>query len=271
MADVLFEPFQYGFMVRALLVSMMVGAVCAVVGSYVVTRGLAFMGDAVSHTILPGLVGAFLLGLNPVWGGIAVAVVVAVFIGALSRRTGLSEDTSIGIFFAGLFSLGIAMLSLTRGLPFNLEDVLLGQVLAVSAFEMYLTAVMTALVFGVLALFHKELVFASFDEVGAQIVGLPTGLLSYLLLVLLALVIVTALQAVGIILVMAMLVTPAATAYLLVRRFVAMMALSAGLGVAAAVVGLYVSYYVNVPSGAAMVLVATAAFGAVALMRRRGV
>ncbi len=269
MLDLILEPLQYGFMVRAFAVSMIVGAICAVVGSYVVMRGLAFMGDAVSHAVLPGLVGAFLIGLNPLWGAIAVAIAVAVIIGLVSRRTGLSEDTSIGIFFAGLFALGVVMLSTTRGLPFNLEDILLGQVLAVTEFETGLTAAMAVLVALILFLFHKELTFASFDDVGARVVGLPTGALSYLLMALLALVVVIALQAVGIILVMAMLVTPAATAYLLVQRFVPMMFVGAALGMVAAVVGLYGSYYVNVPSGAAMVLVATTGFGLTVLLRRR--
>ena len=267
--DNISDPLQYSFMVRALVVSVLVGVTCAVLGSYVVMRGLAFMGDALAHSVLPGVILALLIGLSPFAGAAAVGITVAIGIGYLTRRTGLSEDTTIGILFAGLFALGITVLSASDGLSVNLEDLLLGQVLGVSTTDVYVTLGMAVLVLGILYYFHKELVFTSFDPVGAEVIGIPTRFLSYLLLVLLALVIVIAIQAVGLILVMAMLVTPAATAFLLVRRFMPMMVVGGALGGVSAIVGLYLSFYFNIPSGAAMVLVATSFFVTATAMRRR--
>ena len=264
-----FEPFRYGFMVRALIVSVLVGIICPVLGSYVVTRGLAFMGDALAHAVLPGLVIAFLIGVSPLVAAVPTGVAVAFVISYLSRRTGMSEDTSIGILFAGFFALGLVMLTSARGVSGDLEDLLLGQVLGVSQLDLYLTAGLAGLVLLVVYGFHKELVFASFDPLGAAVVGLPTERLDYMLLGLLAMVIVISIQAVGIVLVMAMLVTPAATAYLLVRGFASVMAIGALLGVVAAVTGLYLSFHLNLPSGPAMTLVATGLFLVVALVKRR--
>jgi ABC-type Mn2+/Zn2+ transport system permease subunit len=267
--DPVLEPFRYGFMVRALAVAVLVGIMCPILGAYVVTRGLSFMGDALAHAVLPGMVGGYVVGLNPLVATVPTAAGVAFLIGFLSRRTGVSEDVSIGILFAGLFALGLALLTLAEGLPVNLEDLLLGQVLGVSRADVLITGGLAVLVLAVLYGFHKELVFASFDPAGAAVAGLPTGKLDYLLLLLLALVIVIALQAVGIVLVMAMLVTPAATAHLLVRRFVPMMALGAALGATSTATGLYVSFYLNIPSGPAMTLVAVALFVVVAAFRGR--
>ena len=271
LVDAILEPFRYSFMVRAFAVSVLVGIVCPIIGSYVITRGLAFMGDALAHAILPGLVGAFLLGISPLIGAIPAAVAIAFLIGYLSRRTGISEDTSIGILFAGLFALGLVMLSIARGLPVNLEDLLIGRVLGVSLTDVYITMGLVALVLAVLYVFHKELVFASFDPVGATVIGLSTAFLDYLLLAMLALVIIVAVQAVGIVLVMALLVTPAATAYLLVRRFVSIMVIGAALGSVAAASGLYLSFYMNLPSGPAMALSAVGMFIVVAAAKRRTV
>lgn len=267
--DTLLEPFRYSFMARALVVSVLVGATAPLVGSYAITRGLAFMGDAMAHAILPGMVGGFLVGLNPLVATVPAGAAVALLIGYISRRTGLSEDTSIGILFAGLFALGLAMLSLAEGLPVDLEDLLLGRVLGVSAADAYITLGLAGLVAAALYALHKELVFASFDPVGATVSGLPTAALDYVLLVLLALVVVLSLQAVGIVLIMAMLITPAATAYLLTRRMVHIMALGAAIGAASAAAGLYLSFYLNLPSGPAMTLVAVGIFALVAAVRRR--
>ncbi len=263
------DPFQYGFMVRALIVSALVGVMCPLVGGYVVTRGLGFMGDALSHAILPGMVIAFMVGVSPFLGIVPAGIGFALLIGYLARRTGVSEDTSIGILFAGLFALGLILLAAARGLPVNLEDILLGQALGVSRGDVWVTLGLAGVVMAVLYAFHKELVFNSFDPVGASVIGLPTRLLDYLLLALLALVIVIALQAVGIVLVIAMLITPAATAQLLVRRFSTAMALGAALGAASAIAGLYISFYANLPSGPAMTLVATGLFALAAIVKRR--
>ena len=264
-----YEPFSYSFMMRALIVSVLVGIMCPVIGSYVVTRGLGFMGDALAHAVLPGMVVAFLLGVSPFIGAIPAGIAIALLIAYLSRRTGISEDTAVGILFAGLFALGLVLLTSNRGIPINLEDILLGQVLGVSNADVWITVVLTGAVLAVLYALHKELVFTSFDPVGARVNGLPTRLMDYLLLVLLSVVIVVALQAVGIVLVIAMLVTPAATAFLLVRRFAAAMFLGAFIGAVSTVSGLYVSFYLNLPSGPAMTLVATGIFAVTAITRRR--
>ena len=258
--DALFGPFQYSFMVRALIVSVLVGIMCPVVGVYVVTRGLGFMGDALAHSILPGMVAAFMVGISPFFGAVPMAVAVALLIGYLIRRTGVGEDTSVGIIFAGLFALGLVMLTAGGGIPVSLEDLLLGQVLGVSRNDVLVTL---GLAIGVLAVtlgLHKELVFASFDPSGAAVIGLPIDRLEYVLLGMLAVVVVLALQAVGVILVISMLITPAATALLLVRNFSRAMAAAVLFGVVSAVAGLYLSYHYNLPSGPVMALVATGVF-----------
>ena len=267
--DLIIDPFGYGFMLRALYVSVLVGIVCPILGAFVVTRGLAFMGDAMSHAVLPGLVVAFMLGVSPFLAAVPAGMGVAFLIGIIARRTGVSQDTSIGILFAGLFALGLALLATAKGISVDLEDLLLGQVLAVSGTDVYVTAGLVAVVLVVLYALNKELIFTSFDPVGASVAGLHTARLDYLLLVLLALVIVIALQAVGIVLVMAMLVTPAATASLLARSFIRLMVIGAVLGALAAVAGLYISFYADLPSGPSMTLVATAEFVVVAALRKR--
>ena len=175
--EALIGPFQYGFMTRALIVSVLVGVMCPVLGAYVVTRGMGFMGDAVAHSILPGLVAAFMIGVSPFLGAVPLAVIVALAIGFLVRRTGISEDTSIGVLFAGMFALGLVMLTMAKGLPVNLEDILLGQVLGASQTDVFITLGLAAIVLTVVWVLHKELVFVSFDPSGASVIGLPSGLL----------------------------------------------------------------------------------------------
>ena len=258
--EALAGPFQYGFMTRALIVSVLVGVMCPIIGAYVVTRGLGFMGDALSHAVLPGMVAAFMAGISPFLGAVPMAVAVALLVGYLVRRTGIGEDTTIGILFAGLFALGLVMLTVTQGLPVSLEDILLGQVLGVSQNDVWTTLGLAATVLVLMYALHKEFVFTTFDPSGASVIGLPTERLDYLLLALLAVVVVLALQAVGVILVISMLITPAAAALLLVRRFPLAMAVGALLGAASAITGLYISYHFNLPSGPAMALVATGLF-----------
>ena len=256
----LWGPFQYSFMRRALVVSLLVGVMCPVLGVYVVTRGLGFVGDALAHSVLPGMVAAFMLGFSPFAGTIPVAVGVALLIGYLVKRVGVGEDTSVGITFAGLFALGLVMLTAARGLPVNLEDILLGQVLGVSQTDVYITLSLAGVVLALVFVIRKELLFSNFDPTGALVMGLPTNLLEYTLLVLLAVVTVISLQAVGIVLVVSMLITPAATALLLVRNFYRALLLGVALGVVAAFGGLYLSFYFNLPSGPVMALVTTFCF-----------
>ena len=269
MIDHIFGPFQYGFMVRALIVSVLVGVMCPILGAYVITRGRAFMGDALAHSVLPGMVVAFLLGISPFFAAVPAGIVIAVLMGSVSRRTGISEDTSIGIVFSGIFALGLVMLSTAENVTVDIEDLLLGQVLGVSQTDVYVSVGLTALVLAGLYAFHRQLVYTTFDPVGAAVVGIRTSLVEYVLLALLALVVVIGIQAAGIVLVMAMLITPAAAGYLLARRFVGVMLIGALIGAVSAVTGLYLSFHADLPSGPAMALVATVFFGLAAVFRRR--
>ena len=267
MIDYTLGPFQYGFMVRALIVSVLVGVMCPILGAYVITRGRAFMGDALAHSVLPGMVVAFLLGISPFFAAVPAGIVIALLMGTVSRRTGISEDTSIGIVFAGMFALGLVMLSRATSVNVNIEDLLLGQVLGVTQTDVYVSVALTALVLIGLYAFHRQLVYTTFDEVGASVVGIKTNLIEYVLLALLALVIVIGIQAAGIVLVMAMLVTPAATGYLLARRFVGVMIIGALVGAASAIVGLYLSFHADLPSGPSMALLATLMFTIAAVFK----
>lgn len=261
--EAIVSPFQYSFMVRALLVSVLVGIMCPVLGAYVVVRGLGFMSDGLAHSLLPGLVVATLAVsvISSEWIILVPnAIAFALLIGFLSKRTGLSEDTAIGILFAGLFALGLTMLTAVRGLNVTLEAVLLGQVLGVSRDDVMVTAALAVVVVVLMLALHKEMVFATFDPLGASVMGIPTQVLDYVLLVLLAVVILIALQAVGIVLVISMLITPAAAAQLLTQRFTLAMVVGAAIGVSSAVIGLYVSYHYNLSSGPVMALSATSFF-----------
>lgn len=264
------DPFQYDFMLRALLVSLLVGVMCPVIGAYVITRNLAFMGDALAHAVLPGVVVALLIGISSFIVAVPVGIIIALMMGYLSRRTGISEDASIGILFAGMFALGLTLLATSgKSIGVDVEDLLMGQLLGVTTNDVYISLALTAIVVVVLYLSHDHLAFTTFDPLGAKVMGLRTGILDYGLLVLLALVIVIGIQAVGIVLVMAMLVTPAATAYLMARRFVVIMFVAAFIGMVSAVTGLYISFHMDLPAGPAMTLVATVIFGLTAIFRRR--
>jgi ABC-type Mn2+/Zn2+ transport system permease subunit len=262
--DWIVAPLSYAFMVRGLAAVVMVGIVCATIGTYVVLRGMAFFGDALAHAILPGVAVGYLVSdgaRGPVfWWGLVTAVLTALGIGAIGSSARLKEDTAIGILFAGMFALGIALISTVRSYAVDLAHFLFGDVLGVSQSDLWLTGLVGgAVVLTVLAL-YKELLVLSFDPILARTLRLPSRLLNYVLLVLIALTIVVSLQTVGVALMVAMLVTPAATAYLLTRRLPAMMALSACIGALSGIVGLYLSYYVSIASGAAIVLVCTALF-----------
>ncbi len=265
------NPLQYDFILRALLAAVVVGVVCSVLGVYIVLRGMAFLGDAMAHTILPGVVAAFLLGWPLAVGALVMGVVTALGIGALTERTALKEDTAIGVIFAGLFALGVAMLSARGNYSIDLAHFLFGNLLGVSAGDLALTAALGLAVLVVIFLFYKEFLVLSFDPLLAETLRLPTRFLNNLLLVLIAVTIVVALQVVGVALMLAILVTPAATASFLTRRLPSMMLVSAIIGVFSGVTGVYASYYLNIASGPAVVLVATAVFLVVlALVAARG-
>jgi ABC-type Mn2+/Zn2+ transport system permease subunit len=260
MLEWLITPLTYTFMQRGLLAALIVGVVCAVIGCYVVLRGMAFLGDALAHAILPGIAIAYLLQGSLMLGALAAAVAVALLIGLFSRQGTIREDTAIGILFAAALSLGVALISSIRSYAVDLSHILFGNVLGVSPADLWLAGGLGAVVLITVILLYKPFLVISFDPVLAATLRWPAELLRGLLLILLALTIVVSLQTVGVGLVAAMLVTPAATAYLLTRRLPAMMAISALVGAFSSLAGLYLSYYANIASGAAIVLVATACF-----------
>lgn len=256
----LVAPLTYGFMQRGMLVAVLVGVACAVVGCYVVLRSMAFIGDAMAHSILPGVAVSYLLKGSLLVGALAAAVAVAFGIGYFSRQGRLREDSAIGILFAAAFSLGVILISSIRTYALDLSHILFGNVLGVSVLDLVLTAALVVVVLLVVFLLYKELLVVTFDPVLAATLRLPTERLRMVLLVLLALTVVVSLQSVGIGLVTSMLVTPAATASLLTRRLPRMIGLSALFGGLSGVIGLYASYYLDVVSGAAIVLTATVFF-----------
>ncbi len=268
----LLEPFRYAFMVRALWAALIVGVVCPVLGTYVVLRGMAFFGDALAHIILPGVVVAFLLGWPLGLGALIVGVLAALLIGAISKRAEIREDAAIGVVFAGAFALGIALLSQQRSYAVDLSHILFGNLLGVSQADLWLSGALGGLVLLTIFAFYKEFLVLSFDPILAATLRLPVDFLKNLLLILLAAVIVVSLQAVGVALVLAMLITPASTAYLLSRRLPSMMATAATIGCFSALIGLYTSFYLNLASGPSIVLVETAIFLLVFLFEpRRGI
>lgn len=260
MIDWLVTPLTYSFMQRGMAASVMVGILCAVVGCYVVLRSMAFIGDAIAHAILPGIAIAYLLKGELLIGALIAAVVVALGIGFFSRQGSIREDTAIGILFAAALALGVALISTLKTYSVDLTHILFGNVLGVSPGDLYLTAGLGLFVLAVIIVLYKQFLVISFDPVLAATLRLPTDLLRNLMLVLIALTVVVSLQTVGVGLVAAMLVTPSATAFLLTRRLPAMMVVAAVIGAFSSIAGLYLSFYVNVASGAAIVLVATTVF-----------
>ena len=260
MVNLITAPLAYSFMQRGFLASLMVGVLCAVVGCYVILRSMAFLGDALAHAILPGVAIAYLLKGDLMVGALLAAVVVALAIGVFSRHGAIKEDTAIGILFAAALSLGVALISTIRTYAVDLTHILFGNVLGVTVGSLWLTAALGCVVLATIALLYKQFLVVSFDPVLAATLGLPAELLHNVMLILLALTIVVSLQTVGVGLVAAMLVTPAATAYLLTRRLSTMMAVSAAIGAFSSVAGLYLSFYINVASGAVVVLTATVIF-----------
>lgn len=256
----LLDPLQRTFMQHAFLAIIMVGVICGATGAYVTLRGLAFMGDALSHAIFPGVAIAFVTGGNFLVGALVAAVIVSLGIGAVSQSGRLSHDTSIGVLFAGAFALGIAIISGQQSYARDLNSFLFGTILGVTRDDLVLTGAVGAVVLATLLLFRRELTTVAFDRTFAASRRLRVWRYDQLFLLLLALSIVVSIQTVGNILVLAMLVTPPATARLLTDRLPTMVALSATLGAVSGVVGLYVSYWQNIPSGACVVLVATAVF-----------
>lgn len=256
----LLEPLTYTFMQRGMLAALMVGVLCAVIGCYVVLRSMAFLGDALAHSILPGIAVAYLIQGNLILGALVAAIIVALGISFFTRNGAIREDTAIGILFAAALSLGVVLISSIRSYAVDLSHILFGNVLGVGPQDLWLTGALGLVVLVCVLIFYRPFLVVSFDPVLASTLGMRTGLLRTLMLLLISLTVVVSMQTVGVGLVAAMLVTPAATAYLLARRLPTMMLISAVIGGFSSLAGLYLSYYLNIASGAAVVLTATSIF-----------
>lgn len=260
MISFLLQPLSYEFMQRGLAASVIVGLVCSVIGCYVVLRSMAFLGDALAHAILPGIAIAYLFGGNLMLGALVASIIVALAIGFFSRHGTIREDTAIGVLFSAALALGIALISTIRSYAVDLTHIMFGDVLGVGTTDLLQIGVLTIIILCIVYIFYRPFKIISFDPILATTLRLPAERLRTLMLVLISLTIVVSLQTVGIGLVAALLVTPAASAYLLTNRLSKMMLVSSVIGVASSIIGLYISYYVSIASGAAIVLVSTFVF-----------
>jgi manganese/iron transport system permease protein len=261
MFEALIEPLQYSFMQRSLIVAILVGFLCAVVGSYLMVQRLALLGDAISHSVLPGLAIAFILGMNIFVGAFIAGVISTMVITWIKTRSPIKEDAAMGIVFSAFFALGITLITIIqKDNKIDLNHFIFGNILGVTVSDMRDIAVIAAVVLIVVFLLYKELLFYTFDPSGAQAAGLPVNRLNFGLMVIIALTIVASLKAVGVILVLSLLITPGATAYLLVKRLHQVMILGAIIGVISSISGMYLSYFYNLPSGPAIVLVVSGLF-----------
>ena len=254
-----FEPFRYAFMQDALLVGALVGAMCAVLSCFLVLKGWSLMGDAVSHAVLPGIVIAYIVGLPLALGAFIAGIFCATGTGFLKRNSRIKEDTAMGVVFTGMFAVGLVIFSRTPS-DLHLDHILLGNILGITRAQFWQTISLGSLVLVVSLILRRDLLLICFDPGQARVMALPDRFLNYLLLGLLALAIVVALQAVGIILVVAMLVTPGCVAHLWTDRFDRMLAISAASAIAATVSGIFVSYHLDASTGGCIVLVQAALF-----------
>ena len=259
MIDIFLEPFKYDFMVRSLITAIASGAMLSTLGPFTINRNMGFMADAMAHATLPIIAVGVFLGFSISELGVPAAILIAVLLGVIIKNTNVGEDTAIGIIFSSFFALGFVLISLLN-VTINLEDLLFGQILAVNTSDVYIVVFLLIVVVTIVLLFFKQLLFYSFDPIGAEVKGLNTSFLNYLFLILLSIAIVGSLQTVGIILVLSMLIIPAAAAKLVTNTFVTSIKVSIVFGVTSSITGLYLSYFFNLPSGPSMSLVATAIF-----------
>ena len=249
----------YAFLQKALITSVIVGVICGVIGSFIILRGMALMGDAISHAILAGVAISYILGINYFYGAVVVGVLTALGIGVISEKSRIKSDAAIGIVFSAAFAIGIILIT-TAESAIDLTQILFGNVLYVRTIDMWLTIIIGVILLLVVIIFFKELLISSFDETMAKVYGLKTRFIHYGIMVLLTLVTVASLQTVGVILVVSLLITPASTAYLLTNRLSTMIVLASTFGALSSIIGIYFSYVHNLPSGPVIALAATATF-----------
>ncbi|MFA6235626.1 MAG: metal ABC transporter permease [Bacteroidota bacterium] len=254
------ELLSHTFMQRALIEAILIGGICAVIGVYVVLNGLSFIGAGISHSTFAGVVIGLLLGIDPLITALLFSTAVALSIGWVSEKTDLKHDTSVGIFFAATMALGVLLIGFLKDFYVDVFSYLFGNILALTATDVWISGGMTVLIGVIVFALFKEFLALSFDAEVASVMGLPVRFLHYLLLVLISLTVVLSVKSVGVVLVSALIVTPAAAAYQLTVNFRRMMLLSVLIGVGSAVSGLLLSYWIDFPSGAGIVLIATVIF-----------
>lgn len=250
---------NYSFLQRALITSILVGIICGIIGSFIIMRGMALMGDAISHAVLPGVAISYMLGINYFYGAVFFGVLTALGIGFVTQNSRIKSDSSIGIVFTAFFALGILLIAKAQTAT-DLTQILFGNLLSVRPSDMWITVSVAIIMIVIVTLFYKEFLISTFDATMAQAYGLPIKWIHYSIMVLLTLATVASLQTVGVVLVVAMLITPASTAYLLTNRFSTMIVLASFIGALSSVIGLYISFEHNLSSGAVIVLVATILF-----------
>ena len=254
------ESFSHPFMQRAVVAGVLIGGLCAVVGVYVVLKGLSFIGAGIAHASFGGVAIGMWLGINPVWSAVVFCLLVAWGIGLVSRAGYVKEDTAVGVFFASTMALGILLIGLMQGYQVDLFSYLFGSIIAVTLQDVWTTVVISALVLGCVIVFFKDLMFTVFDSEMAEVTGLPAGKLYFLLLTMMALTVVMSIKVVGIVLVSALIVAPAAAAFQLTESFRKMMILSVVFGTSSSLLGLIVSDVLGIAPGATIVLLVTLVF-----------
>ena len=259
MIELILDPLKYDFMIRSLITAFASGAMLSILGPFAINRNMGFMADAMAHATLPIIAVGVFLGFSISELGVPAAILIAIFLGLIIKNTNVGEDTAIGIIFSSFFALGFVLISLLN-VTINLEDLLFGQILAVSTSDVFIVISLLLIVLTVVIVYFKQLLFYSFDPIGAEVKGLNTTFLNYLFLILLSIAIVGSLQTVGVILVLSMLIIPAAAAKLVTDTFVTSIKVSIFFGVISSITGLYLSYFLNLPSGPSMSLVATGIF-----------
>lgn len=255
----LLEPLNYEFMRHAIAIGIVVGILCPVVGSYLIVQRMALLGDVIAHCVLPGLSVSFFLGIDILIGAFASGILGALLIAWIRSQSRVKVDAAMALTFSSFFALGVTLITVLRN-KIDLDNFLFGDILGVTITDIWRTGVIAVVILLVIRLTYKELLFYTFDRTGAQAMGLPVNAIYLGFMVIITLTIIASMQAVGVILVISLLIGPALTAYLLTQKLHQMMLLGAVIGMLASVTGVYLSYYYNLPSGPAIVLVSSFLF-----------
>ncbi|NEQ22575.1 MAG: metal ABC transporter permease [Microcoleus sp. SIO2G3] len=259
MLDLLVAPLDYEFMRNAIAIGLIVGVLCPIVGSYLIVQRMALLGDVIAHCVLPGLSVSFFLGTDILLGAFGSGILGAFLIAWIRSQSRVKVDAAMALTFSTFFALGVLLITVLRN-KLDLDSFLFGDILGVTPTDIRRSLIIAIVILLAIRLFYKELLFYTFDKTGAQAIGLPINAIYFGFMAAITLTVIASMQAVGVILVISMLVGPALTAYLLVKELHQMMGLGAAIGMFASLTGIYISYYQNVPSGPAIVLVSSSLF-----------